>query len=326
MFVLGGTLDLNNVNFSNNSTQGGSGANSGQGLGGAIFAIDFNVLGQTLNKVNLTNVSFNENSASSASGTVDPGTISFGTAYNNADILGSTFSGTVVAPGSIATATQFKQTETSSQGNLGSLGYNLSPFKGANITTQVGELSLQQTDAFFHNLFGLYEVINLDGAILDSLDSNNNGRTDDLLNPGDAGYALTALTNRVDNFVLQVGANGDPTKNTTASKLGNVLLEGGKLYAPWAIANGGSLIPQSGTVQDAIDVFLAQNPNNVGATLDNFMSHTVAYFSFGEANPDGAEHLQNRGNGVFGFEDLPSNLGISDFDFNDAVFQIQFLA
>jgi hypothetical protein len=43
------------------------------------------------------------------------------------------------------------------------------------------------------------------------------------------------------------------------------------------------------------------------------MTHAVAYFSFGSANPDGTEHLQNRGNNIFCFEDLPYNLGISDF-------------
>lgn len=42
------------------------------------------------------------------------------------------------------------------------------------------------------------------------------------------------------------------------------------------------------------------------------------------ANPDNAPHLEARGNGVFGFEDLPANLGISDNDFNDAVFQLAF--
>ncbi|MEB3174006.1 MAG: DUF4114 domain-containing protein, partial [Cyanobacteriota bacterium] len=71
---------------------------------------------------------------------------------------------------------------------------------------------------------------------------------------------------------------------------------------------------------------LAQNPENTPATLENYWGYQVAYFSFGAANPDGAEHLQSRGNQVFGFEDLPANLGVSDFDFNDAVFQITFLA
>ncbi|WP_396135713.1 DUF4114 domain-containing protein [Chamaesiphon sp. OTE_20_metabat_361] len=42
------------------------------------------------------------------------------------------------------------------------------------------------------------------------------------------------------------------------------------------------------------------------------------------ANPDKASHLRSLGNNTFGFEDLPGNLGVSDNDFNDAVFQISF--
>ncbi|MEB3119729.1 MAG: phytase, partial [Snowella sp.] len=209
--------------------------------------------------------------------------------------------------------------------NLGTLVYDLSDVSG-NAKTQGDDAALEQTDALFHNLVGLYQVENADGAILDTLDLNGNGAINDLLNPGDTGYARTAITNAVNNFVLQMGANGDPTDNTSSSEFGDVLLQGGKRYAPFAIANGGNLIPVGGTLQDGINNFLAQNPNNTAANLSNFMTHAVAYFSFGSANPDGAEHLQNRGNNVFGFEDLPGNLGISDFDFNDAVFKFTFIA
>jgi DNA-binding beta-propeller fold protein YncE len=209
--------------------------------------------------------------------------------------------------------------------NLGSLVYNLSDVSG-NAKTQGDDAALNQTDALFHNLVGLYQVENANGAILDTLDLNGNGAIDDLLNPGDVGYARTAITNAVNNFVLQMGANSVPTDNTSSSEFGDVLLQGGKRYSPFAIANGGDLIPPGGTLQDGINTFLAQNPNNTAANLSNFMTHAVAYFSFGSANPDGAEHLQNRGNNVFGFEDLPGNLGISDFDFNDAVLRFTFLA
>lgn len=325
IFVYSGGLELRNVHFGYNNAQGGLGINRGQGLGGAIAVVKPTVHSTPVPlAINLSNVSFANNWSDNASQSTTPGTLNTGTMYNTPDIFGNSFSGTVVAPGSIPTATQFKQSSTNE--NLGVLAFNLTPFSGTNLNSQVNQAALDQTDAFFANLFGLYEVVNLDGAILDSLDSNNNGQTNDLLNPGDVGYARTALTNRVDNFILQAGANGDPTKNTTATQLGDVLVEGGKLYAPWAIANGGNLIPQGGTLQDGVNAFLAQNPNNTAATLDNFMTQAVAYFSFGAANPDRTEHLQNRGNGVFGFEDLPGNLGVSDFDFNDAVFQIKFLA
>ncbi|MFM7578147.1 MAG: DUF4114 domain-containing protein, partial [Microcystaceae cyanobacterium] len=100
-------------------------------------------------------------------------------------------------------------------------------------------------------------------------------------------------------------------------------LEGGQRYAPFVIANGGNL---GGSLQDNIRAFLAKNPDNVAATLENFMTHEVAYFSFGSANPDGAEHLQSKGNNTFGFEDLPGNLpNISDNDFNDGILAFSFL-
>jgi len=52
---------------------------------------------------------------------------------------------------------------------------------------------------------------------------------------------------------------------------------------------------------------------------------SVAYFSFGQANPDGIEHLKNLENNTFGFEDLSGNIGGSDFDFNDGVFKFIFM-
>ncbi|MEB3310093.1 MAG: phytase [Snowella sp.] len=208
---------------------------------------------------------------------------------------------------------------------LGSLTYDFSGNPG-NISSRADDNALSQTNALFHNLMGLYPVLNANGAILDSFDMNGNGLTSDLLNPGDAGYAFTAISNRVNNFSLQLGGNGNLDQNTNAEEFGDVLLQGGQLYAPFAIANGGNLIPSDGSIQDGINAFLLQNPSNTAATLDNFINHAVAYFSFGMANPDGTEHLQNRGNNIFGFEDLPGNLGISDFDFNDAVFRFNFLA
>jgi pimeloyl-ACP methyl ester carboxylesterase len=208
---------------------------------------------------------------------------------------------------------------------LGHLVYDFDNFfETETLFVDIEDQVLQQTDSFFHNIVGLYEVKTLTGAILDTFDSNGNGRTDDLLNPEDAGYALTAISNRVSNFYLKLGDSGNPTSNTLASELDDTLINGGKYYAPFIIANGGKLIPVDGTIGEGIAAFLAQNPNNQGATLDNFLGHQVAYFSFGSANPDGAEHLQSRGNNIFGFEDLPGNLGVSDFDFNDAVFKFDF--
>lgn len=220
------------------------------------------------------------------------------------------------------TATQFTSATLGSA--TGRLVYDLSNVAAVEVTARTDDAALSQTDALFYNLVGLYQVENADGAVRDTLDINRNGQTNDLLNPNDFGYARTAITNRVNNFSLQAGGNGDPNKNTNASEFGDVLLQGGRFYAPFVIANGGNLIPQNGTTQDAINAFLTQNPANVAATRENYSTHAVSYFSFGSANPDGTQHLQNRGNNVFGFEDLPGNLNVSDFDFNDAVFRFGF--
>jgi hypothetical protein len=55
--------------------------------------------------------------------------------------------------------------------------------------------------------------------------------------------------------------------------------------------------------------------------LDLLSVNQVAYFAFVGANPDNVPHFQNRGDGVFDFEDLP---GGGDMDFNDAVFRFEF--
>ncbi|MGL5032791.1 MAG: DUF4114 domain-containing protein, partial [Microcystaceae cyanobacterium] len=207
--------------------------------------------------------------------------------------------------------------------NLGSLIYDVSKTTGQ-VKGTTDDLSLSQTEALFHNLVGFYAIENINGAIIDRFDVNGNNQIDDLLNPGDNGYAQTAISDRVSNFFLQVGANGDPTKNTTANQFGDGILAGGRLYAPFIIANGGNLLTSNGNIEQGIAAFLEINPTNLGATLDNFQSHEVAYFSFGAANPDRSEHLRRLGDNIFGFEDLPSLGGISDYDFNDSVFSFSY--
>jgi len=167
------------------------------------------------------------------------------------------------------------------------------------------------TDAVFDNLVGLYQVLNPQGGI----DSDGNGVAD--LNPGDPGYVLAALTTaRVENFTLRAGAGVNTIQRI--GQLGDVLLEGGKFYSPFVIANGGAI---------GVDGFIdAENTETDGLFNDaaNAVSDLVAYFSFVASNPDNVAHLRSFGNGVFGFEDLPGNLGVSDNDFNDAVFAFNF--
>ena len=195
--------------------------------------------------------------------------------------------------------------------------YNLTPAgNGIQVTTQLTDDVLElgtRTDAEFDNLVGLYEVANANGGIL--LEDGT------VLLPSDdpSQYAQLALTNRVDSFELRAGSSGDPNRNTTAEQFGDILLEGGRFYAPFVIANGGTV---------GFDGFInAENAESDGVFNDAayFSDDLVAYFAFSGANPDGAAHLQSRGNNIFGFEDLPGNLGISDNDFNDAIFQFDFL-
>jgi trimeric autotransporter adhesin len=160
------------------------------------------------------------------------------------------------------------------------------------------------SSAAFDNFVGLYEVADSSGGI----DTNGDGIVE--LLPGDAAYARAAIANRVKDVNIRAGGNA--SNDTTPTNFGNVFLTGGKFYAPFVIANLGNLTPEE---------FLAQNPNNQAATK---IDDRVAYFGITNANPDKANHLRSLGNNTFGFEDLPANLGVSDNDFNDAVFQISF--
>ncbi|MGB3208809.1 MAG: peptidylprolyl isomerase [Crinalium sp.] len=203
---------------------------------------------------------------------------------------------------------------TNSDNQLSSLVYEATKVAGStNITTKLTD-NVQDlgTSAYLANLIGLYEVVDPDGGI----DTNGDGNAD--LLPGDVGYARAAIDNRVNNFRILAGASGDPSLNTTTEEFGDVLLNGGRLYAPFVIANGANV---------GFDGFIArENAEQDGEFNDaaDVWDDIVAYFAFGAANPDKAIHLQDRGNNIFGFEDLPANLGGSDNDFNDAVFRLAF--
>lgn len=178
----------------------------------------------------------------------------------------------------------------------------------ANLTDDVTALG---TDALFDNLISFYQITDENGGI----DTDGDGVVD--LNPGNAGYARAAITNRVDNFEIRAGSSGNPDQNTTVDEFGNVILAGGQLFAPFVIANGGGL---------GFDGFVtAEDAETDGVFNDaaDFAEDQVTYFSFIGANPDGVAHLKSLGNNVFGFEDLPSNI-FSDMDFNDAIFNFSF--
>ncbi|MEM1368710.1 MAG: Ig-like domain-containing protein [Cyanobacteria bacterium P01_H01_bin.15] len=168
------------------------------------------------------------------------------------------------------------------------------------LTNNVGSASR----AAFDNLVGFYSVVDVNGGV----DSDGDGLAD--LAPGDDGYARAALTNQIDDLSIRAGSG----PNTSSEAFGNVLLERGQLFAPFIISNAAGL---------SVEEFLALNPTNDAARSSG---DRVAYFAFSAANPDGVDHLRYLGNNTFGFEDLPFNLGVSDNDFNDAIFQLGFTA
>ena len=181
-------------------------------------------------------------------------------------------------------------------GIVDKLAYRFSDYNPSLVKNSL-QNALNQTSAAFNNLFGLYEVDDETGAV--------NG-----IKPGESGYAKAALSKVVDNFIVRVGG-------LSSGAASDVVVTSGKIYSPFAIANGGNF---SGNIQQAINAFLAANPNNSPANAQNYTTLPVAYFSFGVANPDGAAHLKSFGNNTFGFEDLPAGVGVSDYDFNDTMF------
>jgi hypothetical protein len=138
-------------------------------------------------------------------------------------------------------------------------------------------------DAQYRNQAGFYRVEDLAGTVLDP----TNGKS---YQPGDSGYVSAALRcSQVADRGVQIDKNG---------LTGDSYLQGGAIYAPFVVANGG-----------VNDVLNNQDP-------------TVApkvYFNYQAANIDGIEHVRMLGTNKFGFEDM---YGGGDRDFNDLVFQV----
>ena len=195
--------------------------------------------------------------------------------------------------------------------------FDTSPAGDNEVTVQLADDVLNLGNAAqYDNLIGFYQVADTNGGI----DTDDDGTAD--LNPGDAGYARAAITNRVPNFVIRAGSEGAPDANTTVDEFGNVVLAGGNLYAPFVIANGGA----RGDFDDFVTAEDAEPNGEFNDGADGYLD-PVTYFSFIGANPDGVEHLQARGNNIFGFEDVandPSVGLIPDNDFDDAIFSFNF--
>jgi 2',3'-cyclic-nucleotide 2'-phosphodiesterase / 3'-nucleotidase / 5'-nucleotidase len=136
-------------------------------------------------------------------------------------------------------------------------------------------------EAAFNNFVGFYRVIDTNGGI----DTNNDGKAD--LLPGQAGYTLAAVQQRIAGIDLTVDNQG------TASYT-NRDLTGGNIFAPFIISNG--------TVQQVLN----------GANLQ-------VYFPYLGANPGNVDHIRLLGDNTFGFEDLP---GGGDLDYNDVIVKV----
>ncbi len=97
IFIRLGELSVLNSSFNSNTAQGGTGTNNGQGLGGAIFALDTTTNSNSNNQgmpsslptVALTDVTFSGNSAANDLGGLTPASITSGTILNNDDLFGN---------------------------------------------------------------------------------------------------------------------------------------------------------------------------------------------------------------------------------------------
>ena len=137
--------------------------------------------------------------------------------------------------------------------------------------------------ASYSNSAGFYQVLDLDGTVLDAI-------TNQQIRPGEQGYEAAAFNQLIAELEFD-----ENDYNLTAE------VDGGIFLAPYLIANG--------TVEEFID----KNPNN-----NKSGNGLNAYFAFGNANPDGIEHLKASNNN-FGFEDL---YGGGDKDFSDLTFNV----
>ncbi|MEM7580673.1 MAG: DUF4114 domain-containing protein [Mastigocoleus sp.] len=140
-----------------------------------------------------------------------------------------------------------------------------------------------QSTASYSNSGGFYQVVDLDGTVIDPL-------TNEFIQPGEEGYETTALTQRLTNLDFHAD---DSSLNTQ--------VDGGMIIAPYLISNG------------SVEELISKNPDN----NQNKDSLNI-YFAFGEANPKGLQHLQSSDNS-FGFED---KYGGGDQDFNDLNFNL----
>ena len=135
----------------------------------------------------------------------------------------------------------------------------------------------------YQNSAGFYQVLDSDGTVLDTV-------TNQPIQPGEQGYETAALNQRIPELEF------DKNDGSLTAEV-----DGGIFLVPYLIANG------------TVEEFIGKNPTN-----DKSGSGLNAYFAFGNANPDGIEHLKSSDSN-FGFEDF---YGGGDKDFTDLTFNV----
>ncbi|PSN19426.1 hypothetical protein C7271_07385 [filamentous cyanobacterium CCP5] len=136
-------------------------------------------------------------------------------------------------------------------------------------------------EAAFDNSVGFYLIEDMQGRVRDPLTNN-------LLEPGEAGYVQAALANRVG--VTVTGRNDQVTRYSAQIAAGHLLT---------------TFLVVGGTVEDLLD--------------DNANNNPMIYFNHISANSDGIDHVRTLGANLFGYEDLA---GGGDRDFNDVIVQV----
>ncbi|ERN42465.1 cadherin domain protein [Rubidibacter lacunae KORDI 51-2] len=176
---------------------------------------------------------------------------------------------------------------TNSQGNVEGESIDLRGSGNATATLGLGGVD---SFAVFDNLAGLYVVDDLNGTI-------------DGLAPGQDGYDAAVLERALEDSLMRGGSGG----NTSAAEFGLLALEGGAIYAPFLLSEGGSLFDSSNGGSVLPDTSDGNDPD--------FPVYTPFLASDG-----GIDHLRVLGDNTFAFEDQS---GGGDRDFNDFVFQLQ---
>lgn len=157
----------------------------------------------------------------------------------------------------------------------------------------------------FRNYVGLYEVVDENGGV----DTNGDGAAN--VRPGDEDYARTAQA-RVIQPKLYLSESAGKQQY-----LGEVHLDGGRMYAPLVYLNPGS--------RTADQISAAMNTGSIeDFIMGGLRNPTNLFFVFDAANPEGEKHLASTASNAFGFEDLPSDVVGGDSDFNDVVFVFDF--